>query len=286
MAHSSAASRATLQCVSSSKLLIGLPEGTPQITYTNMKMLKNVIDAQARRCYRDDSQSPFLIVTSIPPSFPKEFEPDTNRRFTANLQEKILVVETTAKPSHALMAYELMQPIQRQIDGMGLHNELHGVHPFKVESTTGNWVKEGDGGFMRIDNLDWPIAAIEIGLSETESKLAIDAQGWLEAEGSRTEAVITAKLDRQTPRITVKRWQHYIPPFRPRTRHYNPIGSVMETVIVTHELGVTRVSNCLTIPFEKIFGRAKRGPNERDIVLSKDDLAEICELAWRAQGFI
>ncbi|EGD97587.1 LOW QUALITY PROTEIN: hypothetical protein TESG_04993 [Trichophyton tonsurans CBS 112818] len=124
MAHSSAANRATLQCVSSSKLLIGLPEGTPQITYTNMKTLKNVIDAQARR---DDSRSPFLIVTSIPPSFPKEFEPDTNRRFTANLQEKILVIETVAKPTHALMAYELMQPIQRQIDGMGLHNELHGV---------------------------------------------------------------------------------------------------------------------------------------------------------------
>ena len=239
--------------------LIGLPEGTPQITYTNMKTLKHVIDTQARRCYRDDPQSPFLIVTSLPPSFPKEFESDTNRRFTANLQEKILVIETMAKPSHALMAYDLMQPIQRQTDGMGLHNELHGVHPFKVESMTGNWVREGDGGFMRINVLDWPIVAIEIGLSETESKLATDAQGRLEVEGSWTEAVIMVKIDRRTPRITVKRWEHDMPPFRPQTRQYNPIGSVMETVIVTHEMGVMKVQQLLDHTLRKDLRQSQTG---------------------------
>ncbi|KAK2842937.1 hypothetical protein FQN49_005973 [Arthroderma sp. PD_2] len=286
MSPSGGANRATPKCVVSSKLLIGLPEGTPQIEYTNMKTLESVIDAQCRRCDIDDCQSPFLIVTCIPPAFPEDFSFDIGRRFTADLEEKLAVIETMTKLSHGMMAYQLMLFIQHQIDSMGLGDEVLGTSPFQVKSTTGQWVKEGDGGFVRANDQKWPIVAIEIGLFESESKLAIDAQGWLEIDGSKTKIVLTAKLNRRRPQITFQRWEHHLPSYRPITRHFHPTGSAVEEVVATHEGGVTRVNGNITIPFEKLFGRARRGPNERDVVVDRVAFTQMCERAWRAQEFM
>ncbi|KAM5438513.1 hypothetical protein MferCBS31731_005090 [Microsporum ferrugineum] len=284
-------SKATPQGAASSKLLIGLPEGTPRIKYTTMKSLKSVVDNQARRSCEDDSQSPFLVVESVPSTFLKTFDNsylDHGPHLTADPRERLVILEAMVYPTHGTLASNILTPIQNKLESMGIANEVTSANPFRV--TTEKYVKECDGGFLRIhqhpDNIQWPTLAVEIGLSESENKLAIDAQGWLEAEGSQTHVVITAKLDRRTPKITFRRWERYFPPFRPATRNYQPIGSVIEEVIATHEGGVTKVTGDMTIPFEKLCGRPRRGPMEVDIVIEPATFMKISERSWGIQGFI
>ncbi|KAF3492316.1 uncharacterized protein GIQ15_01833 [Arthroderma uncinatum] len=289
---SSASRAATQECVVTSKLLIGLPEGTPQITYTNMKTLKGVIDARCRKCAKDDSQSPFLVVTSIPSIFLKHLDFDRGRRFTANLQENLAVFEVMIYPAHEVVSTGLGTEISMDISRMGLDDEIFASGSPSFIDGNGIYAQVPDASFMLDDDLKWkngriwPILTIETGLFESESKLAIDAQRWLEVDGSRTKVVITAKLDRQAPRVTFQRWEHHLPPFRPFTRHFHPTGSVMEEVVATHEGGITRVNGSITIPFEKVLNRARRGPNERNVVVGQNELARLCERGWKAQGFM
>ncbi|EFR02849.1 hypothetical protein MGYG_05850 [Nannizzia gypsea CBS 118893] len=291
MSPSSMASKATPQGAVSSKLLIGLPEGTPRIKYTTMKSLKSVVDNQARKSYEDHSQSPFLVVESVPSTFLKTFDKlylDHGPHLTANPSERIVILETMVYLAHGILTENILKAIRDKLESMSIRDEVTTTTAFRV--TTRKFVKECDGGVVRLhqhpNDMQWPTLAVEVGLSESKNKLAIDAQGWLEAEGSRTCVVITAKLERDTPRITFGRWELDFPPFRPITRNYQPIGSIKQEVIATHEGGVTRVSGDMTIPFEKICGRPRQGPMEADIIIGRAAFKEISERSWDIQGFM
>lgn len=57
-----------------SPLLVGLPDGTPRVKYTNIDDIRFLIERRATLCYSDDSQSPFIIVSDIPPIILQEFD--------------------------------------------------------------------------------------------------------------------------------------------------------------------------------------------------------------------
>ncbi|KAM5440840.1 hypothetical protein MferCBS31731_003979 [Microsporum ferrugineum] len=107
-----------------------------------------------------------------------------------------------------------------------------------------------------------------------------------EANGSRTKVVITIDIGWCAPHLTLQRWEHYYPPSRPATRSFQPNGSTVQTVEVIHENGITRATGELTIPFEKVFRRAKRDRRETDIVVERHELVKVAEFVWRAQEFM
>ncbi|KAK2879988.1 hypothetical protein FQN49_000681 [Arthroderma sp. PD_2] len=283
-------SEATQQGVASSKLLIGLPEGTPWVTYTNMRKLKSIVDTQCLDYDADSSKSLFLIVTCVSNTFFRDFEeayPDKGPQITCNLQEDpVVILEIMATVEHELATSRLRLYIQARISQMGLEDELVAIDQSKMTSANGTWRKVPDLGFALTGDLKWPVLVVETGLSESGQKLAIDAQGWLEANGSRTEVVITTKIDRHTPRLIIRRWELYYPPSRRAARSFQPSGSTMQSVEVTHENGITRATGELTIPFEKVFRRAKHGRRETDIVVERHELTKMAEFVWRAQGFM
>lgn len=282
--------KATRQCAASSKLLIGLPEGTPWVKYTNMKKLKKIVDTQFIDCDADSSKSPFLIVTCIPDTFFSDFEkayPDKGPRLTCDLQEdSIIILEVMKHLAHELASNRLQLYIQARIAQMGLEDQLVNIGQAEMTSSNGTWKKEPDIGYALENDMEWPILVVETGLSETEQRLEVDAQGWLVAHGSRTQVVITIKIDQRTPRLTMQRWEHCYPPSRPVTRFFQPSRSTMQTVEVYHENGITRATGELTIPFEKVFRRAKHGRRETDIVVEKHELIKVAEFVWRAQNFM
>ncbi|EFQ98344.1 hypothetical protein MGYG_01377 [Nannizzia gypsea CBS 118893] len=279
----------TQQCVAASKLLIGLPEGTPIVKYTNMKRLKNIIDSQSHDCYVDSSKSPFLVVTCVRDTFFEDFDktyPDRGPKISYKLEEggPIAVLEVMASGVHEVTNARLQLEVGKALEAMGLEYELIGINQKLVESSNKAWKKQADLSYAIAGHTRWPVLVFGTGLSETAKKLAIDAQGWLEAQGSDTQVAITIKIDRHQPNITLQRWELSYP--RRMTRSQQPIGAVTQEVRVFYKDGVARATGDLIIPFDKVFRRPKRGRREADISIKKEKLVYMGELIWAEQGLV
>ncbi|EZF34326.1 hypothetical protein TMEN_6280 [Trichophyton mentagrophytes] len=289
MAFQRTTTDATRQCVVDSKLLTGLPEGTPIVKYNNMKKLKNIIDTQSLDCSADSSKSPFLIVTCVDNSFFKALDnvyPDSGPRITYNFEEggPTVILEVMKSTAQEMATGRLHLEIVLKLGKMGVEYELVSMNESEIQSLNKTWRKQPDLAFGLDGHTRWPVLVIETGMSETQQKLAIDAQGWLEAQGSDTKVVITMNIDKHSPRITFQRWEHAYT--RHATRSHHPHGSVVQTVEVFHKGVNTRATGELIIPFEKVFGRMRRGRKEADIIITKNQLIRLGELVWAEQRFM
>ncbi|GBF64280.1 hypothetical protein TMEN_6970 [Trichophyton mentagrophytes] len=268
-----------------SKLLVGLPKGTPRIKYTNMRELEGAIKRRASECYEDDCKGTFLVVTAIPSTFiteVDEFYGDRNPRFAINVDESLAVAETMLSKPHEILAQNFVIHIGSAVDRMGLrkvYNPSGAANMHSPSRANARSTKQPDGSFF-IEGEEWPTLIIEIGLSESIKKLAMDAHWWLEAEGSCTLIVITAKIDRQKPLITFQRWENHHGPI---TRHCYPNITVVQEVRAAHENGVTRVTGNIILPFENLLRRSKENKKEADIIIGRDRLIDFAETTWRNQ---
>ncbi|EFE31133.1 uncharacterized protein ARB_02002 [Trichophyton benhamiae CBS 112371] len=289
MAYQRTTADATHCCVADSKLLTGLPEGTPIVKYTNMKKLKNIIDTQSLDCSADSSKSPFLIVTCVDDNFFKALDeayPDSGPRITYNFEEggPTVILEVMKSTAHEMATGRLHMEIILKLGNMGVEYELVSMNESEIHSLNKTWRKQPDLAFGLEGHTRWPVLVIETGMSETQQKLAIDAQGWLEAQGSDTKAVITINIDKHSPHITFQRWEHEDTRHATRSRH--PHGSVVQTVEVFHKGVTTRATGELIIPFEKVFGRVRHGRKEADIIITKNQLIRLGQLVWAEQRFM
>ena len=80
-----------------------------------------------------------------------------------------------------------------------------------------------------------------------------DAQGWIETEDSEVQTVMTIKIDRTTPKITIHKWEE-----APYTRRMTRSGSLYhrttkkrQEVVVELLNGTISVTGSLDIQFEK-----------------------------------
>ena len=171
-----------------------------------------------------------------------------------------------------------------QLGKMGVEYELVAMNESEIQNLNKTWRKQPDLAFALDGHTRWPVLVIETGMLESQQKLAIDAQGWLEAQGSETKVVITINIDKHSPRITFQRWEHaYI---QHATRSHHPHGSVVQTAEVFHKGVTTRATGELIIPFEKVFGRVRHGRKEGDIIVTKNQLIRMGELVWPEQSFM
>ncbi|EFR04660.1 hypothetical protein MGYG_07666 [Nannizzia gypsea CBS 118893] len=217
---------------SSSSLLIGLPEGTPQIKYTNMGKLGSC----------------FLIVVGVPSTILQDYDteyPNRGPLLSANIREGILILKTKAKAPHEILAHRLAFYLMIGISNMSLEDEIDGTGTARFTNRTGTFVKQPDASFTP-DGREWPILVVETGLSEKGSKLAIDARRWLESEGSEPKVAITAYIDQTGPQITFDKWEHESEP--QRVTHSSTLrGDIVEKVIVIRHNGITEVAGDMTI---------------------------------------
>ncbi|KDB27877.1 hypothetical protein H109_00348 [Trichophyton interdigitale MR816] len=269
-----------------SPLLIGLPEGTPRIEYTNMEDIKCLVDRRAQLCCLDTSKSPFIIVINIPHTFLQDFDnvyPDKGPRISANLRDRVLILETMVSKVHEIAARGLEGYLRERIRDMKLNYITTCSGAGRATSDT--FTKEPDGSFTLQDR-DWPILVIEAGVSEAEDKLNIDARGWLESPKSETEVVITIKINRHSPEITFKKWEKSsaTPQRVTRSSHQPAISN--EIIHAKYQNDVTEITGDMVIPLAKIAGRGPQNSNENDITVTKAAFEEICKEVWVAQNFL
>ncbi|DAA75552.1 TPA_exp: Uncharacterized protein A8136_1626 [Trichophyton benhamiae CBS 112371] len=269
-----------------SMLLIGLPEGTPQIQYTDMNQLYNSVERRAAACCSDDTLSPFIVVRDIPRAILQDLDdkyPDKPPKVSGDIPGNIIVVEVMAKPPHETAAWALTGYIDHEVINMDLHEDIIITGASRVENEDKSFVKGPDGSFT-LWHHHWPILAIEAGPSETEARLVIDARRWLEARGSETETVITVKVDREHPHISFKRWQHSEP--QRVTRSTQQPAKVVEQVDVSYHNSVTNATGEMVISFRAIAGREPQSSKEKNIVITKSICENIARRVWVAQEFL
>ncbi|EFQ99501.1 hypothetical protein MGYG_02514 [Nannizzia gypsea CBS 118893] len=150
----------------------------------------------------------------------------------------------------------------------------------ETENADKSFVKQPDGCFM-LRHHNWPILAIEAGLSETEARLTIDARRWLETKWSETETVITIKVGRNLPHISFKRWQHSKP--QRVTRSTRQQAKVVEQVEIHYNHPIAEATGGMVIPFKAISGRGPQNSKEHDIIISKTIFEEVARRV--AQSF-
>ena len=128
---------------------------------------------------------------------------------------------------------------------------------------------------------DWPSVVIEVSCSESglenEAKLGTDVLFWLgavsrgeEEEEEEVKVVLTLRVDREMPAITIEKWEV----------DWN--GRIQRTQqVIIQKGGIS--GGPLVVEFEKLFLRAGDGPQERDIEMDSVKLEILGKMIWRIQ---
>lgn len=151
--------------------------------------------------------------------------PDKGPKITANLRDKILIIEALVTQAHEIADGGLEMYIKQEIIKMGLKFEILGTRGARATSRA--FVKEPDSSFTLLHH-DWPILVIEAGVSESDTKLQMDARKWLESARSETKVAITINIDRFSSQIDFKKWEHSISTQNRTTRSSHQPAEVTE----------------------------------------------------------
>jgi hypothetical protein len=149
-----------------------------------------------------------------------------------------------------------------------------------------NVSKQPDGCWGPYDE-DYVTLTLEVGDSESSNQLVNDARLWLQTIGSHVTQVVTLKIDRNTPRITVQLWEAEKRELRKDRTDRPPRVFKRQEIEILLIDNVPIANGSLRLSFEKIFERPPRaGTNESDFIFSSDNLTALARLVWRRQNFI
>lgn len=268
-------------------LLSSLPEGTLYIKYSNIENLRHLIESQADEYRKDHSKSPFIAITDITPSVLQEFDEiylDKGPRILAEFKRKIFIIETAMLSPHEVLVAAFNTIMTLKLSHMNLIDRL--INKGRTRVKYSSFVKEPDSSWS-LFRMEFPTLVLEVGLSEAVNQLAIEAHGWLEADGSETHVAITAKINRTTPQLVFELWERDAGRTGSMTRGVNMASAFRsQRVEISHSHGVTQVSGEIVIPFEKVLCRPAQAANERDFTFTKQELENIANKVWVYQQFM
>lgn len=130
----------------------------------------------------------------------------------------------------------------------------------------------------------WPTVILELGWTETRTKLNRDMLFWLQESNGQVKVALTMKVDGITidnngvqheACITIEQWSY-------RETRDASLRRVQTMKIVRDVSGSHQISGSLSIRFKDVFLRGKRG-SETDFRMSHDDMKKIGELVWNQQ---
>ncbi|KAJ9410777.1 hypothetical protein DTO045G8_1683 [Paecilomyces variotii] len=196
---------------------------------------------------------------------------------------RLLLVKMPASNEHeiARSAFDYIMGMKRR--AMGLSIALLSGLNTTCYGDDGS-LKQPDGQYFparppqsRTSSRDWPTVVLEIAVSEGPSKLISDVRWWIRQHNGATGIVLTLRVDRNTPKITLEKW----------TRGAQGRPQQENSITITKKANnIVRIDNGpLVIPFEQILLRPPTEPREVDIVFDNQDLEEIANQIWTVQNF-
>ncbi|KAL1989850.1 hypothetical protein VTN49DRAFT_7047 [Thermomyces lanuginosus] len=116
----------------------------------------------------------------------------------------------------------------------------------------------------------------EVAVGEMPRKLMSDVKYWLRQADGAVQVVLTMRVNRRNPSITIEKWArgHDKEPSREQSIS---ISKNNDNVVVD---GVP-----LIIEFERLFLRPPASPSEKNVELGRNELVYIAKMVWESQGF-
>ncbi|KAJ5097622.1 hypothetical protein N7456_008343 [Penicillium angulare] len=277
------------------RFLEALPPPVPRYVYENSQEFRKALDyerAQFRSLNHNhleadtldatDDNSNYIIFLIEPSSFREEILDRTNHghlgfHYEYNRVTKILIIKMTTR-EHRCAAHAMDVLITDALKDMGLGRAFESFAG--VEVNVGQHHKVPDEGWApqisARQGTNRPTVVLEVGVSETETKLRNDAKMWVDPERGQANIAITVKVLRDRPLVKIDLWEWDMNVGRSRVNRHIEIAGAHETYSVS--------GGPLLIPFRQLWRRAARHPQEKDIVLGKRDLIYLATDVWRAMG--
>jgi hypothetical protein len=140
-------------------------------------------------------------------------------------------------------------------------------------------VRKRPDGCWGPKNKPYVTLTLEVGTSEMEQSIALDAHRWMESPDSHVHQVVTIKTRSDRPMLMFQRWER-------GSRRSGRVTVTQETAIWLED-GQPRTCGRLTIRFSQLFERdAVQGRSERDMGFDAEDLFYIARDGWRLLGHL
>jgi hypothetical protein len=271
-------------------LLEQLQEGAYIFQFIGINDLENIVQdfrERARQQFQGYGLSEYLIFQHVPyNTFLQLIDNESSATFHCRSlyihDSQILRLKITNGATHETAAGTFV----RILDGKFTEMQLDEVVDSHASQTMqmGNISKEPDGSWGPVSK-DYVTLILEMGASESEHHVDLDAYIWIESEGSHVSQAITIKVAHGQADIIIQLWEartirqlrsiRYQRAFKAQEVHISLIDNV------------PTASGCLQLSFEKIFERPPRpGTSEGDIIFTTDNLTYIAKRVWRRQNLI
>ncbi|KAJ5281418.1 hypothetical protein N7478_006790 [Penicillium angulare] len=286
----------------SADTLVQLAKETKQQPFTTNGSLQKTLEHLQRALQQDQTSDQYLVFTSVPPAQHSKLSDDRSRtskysRLSYNAETRILIAKVMPNPAHELAIRLFDELISFELRAINVRREVKPLGSTTV--TVGNWKKEADCCWAPdLTNPRRLSFVMEVGLSESARRLALDARGWLETYSSSVKLVVTIGIKRETPEIVFHRWELISREYGVQTRSSPPqahrtaflkLSRTNNATIITGESylnGTITATTQLDLSFDKIVNRPPHQPLERDLVVSEQELRSFAEDIWIGQGLL
>lgn len=178
---------------------------------------------------------------------------------------------------HAVASADLNNTITRQVDSMGLGEVFQAFSGPGIKAD--NKGKEADYGWglRRPPPFSGRLAvALEVAVSETQTKVKRDVDFWLNPTEGNANMALTLKVSRNAPMVTFDKWECV------NQRPHRP-----QHIRVSKNSGghITVSGSPMVILFDLLFRRPISCPAGKNMQLADNELKDIASRIWDQQGF-
>ncbi|EEA25660.1 hypothetical protein TMatcc_006114 [Talaromyces marneffei ATCC 18224] len=272
-------------------LPFGVTENTTFYHWKDNDYFLSIRDAETLKYMTDQSgcASQYFVFLNVSNEIFNLYFTDTNDyQFNADsyyLNEEAIVIKMIS-PMHETAHSTFFSILVTKLSDMKLDRKLQSLAASVTKAN--NRHKEPDQSYrpFRLPkgrSHKWPSLTVEVGFSESRTKLANDARWWLTESAGDVKDVITIYIRKVTKEITIENW-NLVPgpngPMFPRVTYRTVLSQKRDSddVKISNEVP-------MTIPFENLFLRPAEGPIERDVKFEKDDLKHIADCVWYEQDY-
>ncbi|KAJ5272660.1 hypothetical protein N7478_007785 [Penicillium angulare] len=277
-----------------------LAKDVKQQPFTTNTSLQKSLERRQRELQQDQTRDQYLVFTSVPPEQSSRLSDDRSRtskycRFSFNAETGILIAKIMPNLPHELAIRSFDELISLELRAINARRDM--IPCGSTTFTIGNWKKEADCCWAPATDARLSFV-MEVGLSESARRLALNAHGWLETYSSSVKLVVTISIKRENPEIILSRWELVprgygvltrLSPLSARRTASLKLSRTNNTTSVTGESymnGITTTTTQLDLPFDKIVGRPPHKPQERDLVIPERELRIFAEDIWRQQSLL
>ena len=278
-------------------LTTGLKNICPQPFETILNFGK-IVQSRCDELKKSDSTQQYLVFTGVNTVDLTEIDRALEKmrihtRMAHYIDENLLIVKfPTAK--HEAAHLQFGQQVDRRVAQMGISSfEFQSLGGTRFQGRSSS--KEADSAFkpdsLRPNEADWPTIVFEAGLSESLSRLRLDANWWLTESRGDVKTVIIISVKPAKPILHIEKWELASPGPRPNTRAFSTLNNPPPPPQIPTQIQVitidpnTVIGAPLVLEFAKIFLRSAVPP-ESDITFTAQELLTLAAkiMKWYTKG--